>query len=461
MKIRDMSQRAALLGQDLKTGAILTPSDYPAINFAKYAARARPAPASADWGEPADRKGWTMMGNSRYGCCTMSSLGHAVMVFSFYGRKQLIVPPESEVIDRYLRLTNGQDVGLAVGPALYDWVQNPMTGDRLTAYAKIDYKDLNAVKLAIAEFGCVILVFMCPPKMFEEFYAGKTWTDWSGQPFAAHAIPVVKYGPDSAQCITWGCEQDFTWDWYQHCVCEAHVPLGDDWDTPVTPSGIELAQLLADFNELQGLPPSPEPPPTPAPVLLGLNPNAGTPGTNVLLTGKNLLGVKVYFGTTEAQKGTPDPDGTWLNVLAPSLPTGSYDVRAVAPNGSQAVLGGGFFMLGSPTPVPPRITRIVPPSGPVGTAIVIEGTGFTTGTAVTIAGKPATSTLVGQTIQSVIPTGLGGTSTTSVVVRVANSNGSGNFIFVVTPVGVTYNVLGGKLTLDAAGTPSGTIVLDK
>jgi hypothetical protein len=103
----------------------------------------------------------------------------------------------------YYHLTGGPDTGLNELDVLNYWRKNPVTGDKILAYAAIDPKTRTNVELAIQLFGGVYLGFQVQQDCDQEFDARKPWTPG---PLTndGHAVFAVAYGPDRRDCAYLG-----------------------------------------------------------------------------------------------------------------------------------------------------------------------------------------------------------------------------------------------------------------
>jgi hypothetical protein len=140
------------------------------------------------------------------------------------------------------------------------------------------------------------------------------------------------------------------------------------------------------------------------PSISSFSPKSGPEGTQVVLSGVGFTGATgVQFGGVPAT----------FNVGSDTQITTTVPVGAVKGPITVATLHNGTiasataFTVTLPPPPPPTITSFNPASGPVGTAVVITGTGFTGATAVSFGSVAATSFTVDsdQQITAVVPAG--------------------------------------------------------
>lgn len=159
------------------------------------------------------------------------------------------------------------------------------------------------------------------------------------------------------------------------------------------------------------------------PIIGGITPLSGVPGTPITITGANLLGVtKVEIGTTTTTF-TINTTTQQITAITPFGTTGGT-IRITAVGGSTTSTQR-FTVLPSFT-----ITGFSPTSGTAGTVVTITGTNFSTISSVQIAGTAASFSVISttrivaivgniSTSGTVTVTGLGGTtSSTATFTRV-------------------------------------------
>jgi hypothetical protein len=157
------------------------------------------------------------------------------------------------------------------------------------------------------------------------------------------------------------------------------------------------------------------------PAIAGFNPTNGVVGTSVVITGSGFTGATaVAFNGTAATFTVTDDSH-----ISTSVPSGatSGTIRVTTPGGF--VDSSGSFTVNTGPPMP-TITSFIPTSGPVGTPVVITGTGFTNASAVKFNGTAATYTVTNDThISTSVPAGATtGTITVTTPVGTATSSTS-------------------------------------
>jgi hypothetical protein len=157
--------------------------------------------------------------------------------------------------------------------------------------------------------------------------------------------------------------------------------------------------------------------------ITSFNPTSGPIGTSVVITGTEFTGVSSVRFNGVAATFTVDSDTQITATVPAGATTGPISVRK---QGITATSASNFTV--TPSPVP-TIASFNPTSGPVGTSVVITGTGFTGASAVRFNGTSATFTVNSNTqITATVPSGAttgpiavttpGGTATSSGVFTV-------------------------------------------
>ena len=164
------------------------------------------------------------------------------------------------------------------------------------------------------------------------------------------------------------------------------------------------------------------------PSISNFSPKTGPEGLQVVLTGVGFTGATgVKFGGVDAA----------FNVDSDIQITTTVPVGAVTGPITVATLGNGTiatataFTVTLPPPPPPTITSFDPASGPVGSAVVITGTGFTGATAVNFGTLAATSFTIDSDTQitAIVPAGF---AHSPIKVTTAGGTGKSATNFVVT-----------------------------
>jgi len=186
-----------------------------------------------------------MDGNDTLGDCTIAALAHSITVYRGLLGKKLIMSKQN-VVKLYMHLTGGVDSGLNELDVLGYWRQNPVSGDEIITYVKIDPKNHTHVQQAIQLFGGVYLGFQVQENCIQEFDNHQPWTPGT-LTNDGHAVYAVGYDQNDVTVLTWGNTQQGTWGWWDECVDEAYAILPPEAKTPGFAPGFNFAQLQADL----------------------------------------------------------------------------------------------------------------------------------------------------------------------------------------------------------------------
>lgn len=209
---------------------------------------------------------------------------------------------------------------------------------------------------------------------------------------------------------------------------------------------------------------------SPSVTVSSVTPNSGptTGGTTVTVVGSGFAnGAAVSFGGTAAS-GVSVVSATQITATAPAHAAGAVTLAVVNPDSSQGSLADAFTYSTSPSVT---VSSLTPNSGPTtgGTTVLIGGSGFASGAAVSFGGSAGTavSVLSATQIRATSPAH----AAAAVTVTVANPDGSqgslaGGFTFTtsskVTVSGATPNsgpTTGGTtVTVTGSGFVSGATV---
>jgi IPT/TIG domain-containing protein/flagellar hook capping protein FlgD len=138
----------------------------------------------------------------------------------------------------------------------------------------------------------------------------------------------------------------------------------------------------------------------PPPVITSFTPASGPVASQVTVHGRNFTGASAVKFNGTAAVFTVDSD-TLLHATVPNG-AGSGTISVTGPGGT-ATSAASFTVL-----VPPTITSFTPTSGPVGTQVTVNGTGFSGTTSVQFNGSAASFTVVSSTrLHATVPAGAG------------------------------------------------------
>lgn len=220
--------------------------------------RATQPPAVVDWASRVN--GWPMYLNNSLGDCTCAALGHAVEAWTTYAKGTTLELPDSDVLNLYERMgyvpgNPDTDKGAVEQDVLAEVQKNGIGGHKILAYAQVDHKNLSEMKAALEVFGTVYLGFQVPQSAEDQFGQNLPWTVVDGSPIlGGHAINLQKWDTKFMYPVTWGKLQPMDEKFWMTYGDEAWVIVTEDWlsSAGMTPTGLNLASLLAEFHSITG-----------------------------------------------------------------------------------------------------------------------------------------------------------------------------------------------------------------
>ena len=149
-----------------------------------------------------------------------------------------------------------------------------------------------------------------------------------------------------------------------------------------------------------------------APVVSSVSPNAGSTvgGQTATITGSNLSGAtKVHFGSALATNVTV-VSASQLTATVPAHAAGTVNVTVTSNLGTGATTSTDHYTYDPP----PTVSSISPTTGPKGTVVIVNGTGFVPGAKVAFGTSPASKVVrVSSTqLKATAPAGAGTVSLT-------------------------------------------------
>lgn len=222
--------------------------------FAKYATTLPKPPASRNYskiGEP-----WGMLGNDTICDCVYAGMGHADMLWSFWGQRLNLPVVTADVLQAYSAVTgyNPSDPNSDQGGSLLDalkwWRKVGIRGQKIDSFMEITPADTTSMKLAIDLFGCAYVGVNLPDNVLPG-HTVPTWTKTSlpPNPNNGHCVIVVRYTSASVYVVTWGQLLRASWPFMKKYCDEAYAALAPAW-CPYKPSGFDYATLQADLAVL-------------------------------------------------------------------------------------------------------------------------------------------------------------------------------------------------------------------
>ena len=197
---------------------------------------------------------WGMLGNDQYGDCTFAGIVHARMATASILSITETFPSTQQVIQAYLKYTNGQDAGAVEADLLKYWQANPLFGSKIAAYAPTDRADLDELRSVINSYGLAYIGISLPAPAEQQFGHHKPWTlthtPADQNIIGGHCIILVGYDKDYVYGITWGAVQPIAWNWLQTYMDESWAIITPEIVTKGQFGQLRLADLLKDIGKL-------------------------------------------------------------------------------------------------------------------------------------------------------------------------------------------------------------------
>lgn len=226
------------------------------FKLADYLPTLPSVPDSTAWG--AKVNDWTMMGNDTVGDCTCAGAGHHIMNWTV-NATAVVIPTLEQILAAYSAITGynpddpASDQGANMLDVLKYWRKHGIAGHKIVAFMKVDVTNVAEVKAAIALFANLYTGVNLPKSAEEAFARGQVWSDTTDKDIlGGHCIAGVDYTADEIVFVTWAKSQPVTYPWLITYADEAYVIVTQDWIAAngESPSGLKLAQLLADVKQV-------------------------------------------------------------------------------------------------------------------------------------------------------------------------------------------------------------------
>lgn len=208
-------------------------------------------------------KVWPVYLNNQIGDCTCAGLGHAVQAWTAY-TKGLVTLPDSAILNVYEAMGYdprypATDQG-AVEHDVLAWAQqHGIGGHKILAFAQVNHRDPEEMKLALHLFGSVYMGAKMPQSSLLQTGAGQPWTVQTGSPVAGgHCFVLQRWDTSTfpMEVVTWGQMQDMSVEFWLDYGDEAWAVISEDWFNYNGQSftGLELPELGDDFALVTGQP---------------------------------------------------------------------------------------------------------------------------------------------------------------------------------------------------------------
>lgn len=196
---------------------------------------------------------WNMDMNDQLGDCTVAGVDHLLAAWNAEYSATDGRPDDAAIQSTYFGLTGGQDSGCNEQTVLETWRTQGLFGNKITAYAPVNPKNIVELHQAIAYYGGSYLGIACPESAQEDFANGVPWSYHRRSPIeGGHCIVAVGFNSTAVQCVSWGQLVDVTYPFLAHYLEEAWAIVSDELARQGGDSGLDLNTLVSDLNGLAG-----------------------------------------------------------------------------------------------------------------------------------------------------------------------------------------------------------------
>lgn len=209
-----------------------------------------------------------MMGNDKYGDCTIAALAHMVQSWSVYADFPIKTISDKDILASYFTLSPN-DQGCNMLDVLNYWRKTGVGGDKVEAFVETAVANVTQAKLAIQYFGSLYIGMSLPnTNTFGPWNVKKP--TWPANRNNGHAVCLIGYNDSTEmfRTITWGQIVDMSYGWFKKYCDESYACLNDVSlnASGLTPEGFDLKALTADLAHLGDPVTDPTPVPVPVPV---------------------------------------------------------------------------------------------------------------------------------------------------------------------------------------------------
>jgi len=240
----------------MKLGKKAVKHDNRTLKMAKYLTPAvlPVPPTSINWAKNASD--FLMYKNDQLGDCTIAGVAHMIMVWTLNASKEVKFSDDDVVSyyekwDGYNPSDPNTDAGGIELDVLTQWQNTDFKGHKIAAYAKVDQKNLNEVKVTTDLFGGLYIGVALP-------ISAQNQDIWDVVPhtkdnvagsWGGHCVCVCGYDANYVYFISWGKVMKMTWAFWKVYVDESYAIISQDWldSKGSSPVGLNLTQLQADL----------------------------------------------------------------------------------------------------------------------------------------------------------------------------------------------------------------------
>jgi hypothetical protein len=245
-------------------GAKKSAKDSRNLQLQKYITADLPdAPATADFSGPV--KNWGMMLNDTIGDCTVAACGHQIQQWTANAGTQKTTP--DSIIQKVYSAVSGYkpgqpstDGGADPLTVLKYWRKNGIGGDKIGAFAQVDYTNFDHIRQAVWLFGGAYLAIALPKSAQKQTVwdvpTGGAVGNGAPGSWGGHAVAIAGYTPKGLVVVTWGALKLLTWDFLKTYGEESFAIISQDFlKNGKTPNnGLDIPTLKADLKAVTSTP---------------------------------------------------------------------------------------------------------------------------------------------------------------------------------------------------------------
>jgi len=250
----------------VKLGCLPALHDHRTLRLSRYlrSAEVPNPPESVAWQEKLASV--PMYLNDRIGCCVVATAAHLMRAWSTNDGAPY-EPTDQQVLADYSALsgydpaTGRNDNGAVILDRYNRWRREGICGNRLGAYAGVQWLDHREVMAAIHLFGGVDLGIQLPAAWQtsdvwdvapNRFIERRFWRRWAPGSWGGHNAPAVGYDERYLYLLTWGKIVPMSWAALERFTVEAYVPFNTLWvgGDGIAPNGFDVAMLNSDLRAI-------------------------------------------------------------------------------------------------------------------------------------------------------------------------------------------------------------------
>ncbi|MEO8112400.1 MAG: hypothetical protein ABI594_20295 [Ginsengibacter sp.] len=222
-------------------------------------------PKEYNWGEKIKPGKWGTLGNLKINDCTCAAAGHLIMTWTSNIGK-LHKPTTKNIVGAYTDVTGYNPKTDGIGnpveaiKVLKYWRKHGIDGRKITAFAKLDFKNRKELIQAIYLYGGCYVGINLPKSAEKQYFESKKWTvprggakgEGESGSWLGHALIITGYKNDELRAITWGKEMIMTIDFWEAYVDESYAIFSEDFiRNDETPTKISIDFLRKDIKALK------------------------------------------------------------------------------------------------------------------------------------------------------------------------------------------------------------------